>query len=143
MKLKESLLFEIYNPNSFNKYSKSFYNIVNIFKLEENTNFKFKDSQLEEFKTIKDLFSNIKNNVPLLVLEQFYLESEKSLNGYISIRYQGTHTLNLSVMVAYELLENFYNKIFSLACSIGDLYNLEIKINANSQKNKDDKNEYL
>jgi len=140
MKLKLGLLSLILdNSNTPNKYTRAFLNLKNVFELEEKENFKFDKELIKKFNNIKEKNKNFQNEIPLKIIEKYYILQNDQLDEYIFIRYNGNEIADLRIIDLYVLLEDFFQEIFSLACEIADFYNLEIKINDNSQR----KNEFL
>lgn len=138
MKQKESLLYEVFNASSIpHKYSKSFLNLSVLMELEKEDEFKFDKNILDEFEEIKKLYNDFMSGIPLVIIEQYYLRNSTNLNKPLYIEYQKKQIIDKKVIDFYILLEDFYNKIFLLGSKIGNLYNLEIKVNVktNDQNN--------
>jgi len=136
MKLKLSLLSDILNnANTPNKYSKAFLAIKNVIDLE------LKESESELTKQILDNFTEIEksyynfiNNIPLKIIERYYINYANELSKYPYIEYEGNELAEYKVIDIYNWLEDFFEKIFALSCEIADLYNIEVKLKEASRK---------
>jgi len=135
MKLKNSLLLDIITSQEIpNKYSKGFLNLLTIFKLEEQEGFKLPDYIINKFKKLEQKFISFYNNIPLRVIEKYYIKYMLDYNKYVYIEYNGFEIDNLKVIDIYLLLEQFFDDLYLIASLIASYYSLEIKIN---KPNKD------
>lgn len=133
LQLKKNLLIDILNPNNItNKYYKSLLNIKTIFEIEKEEGFKIPEFINNMFNEIKDKEHNFINDIPLQIVEYYFLKKVQSPNSYVYILYQEKE-INIKTNELFLLLENFYSKIFLIASLIANYYNLEIKINNNSK----------
>jgi hypothetical protein len=137
VKLKLSLLSLILdNPNIGNKYSKCFLNLKNVFELEQNEEFEFSEKFIKSFEELEKKFNSFHNGIPLSIIEKYYIAKVNELDEYVYIEYNEKE-LTLRIIDLYVLLEQYFSEIFSLACEIADYYNLEVKINSGTQKDKE------
>lgn len=116
---------------SMNKYSTAFNCLKAIIVLElSEKKDKLPKQLFKDFSELEKQADNLSEkfpNIPLLIIEQYFLRNNKTLDAEIYIEY---NHLNISVVITelYILLEDFYFKMYLLAVQIADAYNLEIKI---------------
>lgn len=135
--LRVVLLGEVIgNELNMNKYSIAFNSLKAIIELEsKETHDKIPDSLFKLFDDIllkKDNLINDKN-IPLLILEQYYVRNVNNLNKELYIEYNNIN-FTMRVSTLYVILEEFYNTLYSLAITIADYYNLEIKLKKSNQE---------
>ena len=138
MKLKSSLLFTILeNPESPNRYSKAFLSMKNVFKLEEEETDSIITTELKtKFSKIKKQYNDFHKNIPLIVVERYFMNHIATMNKFVYLEYQGNEMTDLKISELFFELEQFFNKIFQLACELANYYNLEIKLNKPSNGEK-------
>ena len=141
MKLKNNLLIDILdNRVGANKYSKSFLNLKNVLDLEEKAKYKFKDKSVyTKFNKLKFKFYGFINGVPLVVVERYFNDNKENINKFVYLEFQDNEVSDLKIMELFNLLEEFYQECFSLACLIADLYNFEVKFNDNDSSDEPNK----
>ena len=132
MKLKLNLLIPILdNQNSTQKYSRAYLNLKNVLELEKKAKYKFKDKSIySDFEILEKQFNDFISGVPLVVIERYFNDNKENTNKYIYLEYEDSEVNDLKIMELFNKLEEFYQKCFTLACSIGNLYNFEIKYNS-------------
>ena len=130
MKLKLTLLSLILQNDPVpNKYSRSYLNLKNVMELEQNSDFKFHQEILDKYKIISDKYQNFLCNIPLIVIEQYYINNKENPNKFVFLEYKEKELTDLKVIEVFEYLENYFEDVFQLACLIADMYNLEVKMN--------------
>lgn len=131
MKLKSSLLFTILeNPQSPNRYSKVFTSLENVFKLEkEESDSVITDEFKKRFNKIKKQYNNFHKNIPLIVVERYFMNHRDTMNKFVYLEYQNNEMTDLKISELFFDLEQFFNEVFQLACELANYYNLEIKLN--------------
>jgi len=145
-RLKTNLLIDIlaYDSSALFKYSKCLLNIKTLFEIEKTEGYIFPQNYYEIYNSILEKEKDFLNGIPLLIVEKYFYNKIQHLNGYVSISYYTKnendenieHNINMTVNDLYLLLEDFFNKIFLLASLLANYYNLEIKVNDTSVKNK-------
>lgn len=134
MKLKLGLLSLIIdNINTPNKYSKAYMNLKNVFELEKQDGFEFSKEIIKEFAKIEKRYLNFLNDIPLQVIEKYYFLNYENINKFVYLEFEDKEVTDLRILDLYLELETYFNQIFTTACEIANLYNLEIKLNSQSK----------
>ena len=132
LRLKENLLIDILSPHNITlKYSKSLLNLKTLMIIEKKDNFVFPDEIYNLYKEIIKVEDNFLNGIPLRIVEKYYFMKSDKLNSYINIEY-GEYQINKRVSEIYILLEEYYSKLYLIGSLIGNYYNIEIKVNTDS-----------
>ncbi|MHA1381177.1 MAG: hypothetical protein ACTSRG_22645 [Candidatus Helarchaeota archaeon] len=149
-KLILNLLIPILNNDPHpQKYSRAYLNLKNVMDLErEDEQIKGKkilsESIGKDFKDIEYLYKSFLGDVPLIILEKYYLQYKDELNKHVHLRYKDSELSEIQIVEVFEKFEEYFNKCFSVACKIADLYNIEVKLNENkAQEMKNNKNKYF
>jgi hypothetical protein len=140
MKLKNSLLYEIYHLDNSNpsKYSRAFLNLQSVFMLEEQEGFKIKSNLKNKFQDIQKKYNKFYSNIPLIVIEKYFYQNINNLNKFVYIEYRGEELGDMKVSELFYFLEQFFNQCFILASLLANYYNLEFKINKDVDKSQED-----
>lgn len=99
-----------------------------MFDLEKEEGFKFPDTFEKNYSNITQKYNCFLSEIPLLIIERYYIEHKANLNKYVMLEYQDKELQDIKIIELYNYLEEFYNEIFFLATRIANYYNLEIKI---------------
>lgn len=131
IKLKENLLSEIFAPNQIDKYSKSVLNLKTLIELEQKEEFELPKELLNRIKEILKKEDNFLNNIPLKIVEYYFNLKISNINSFINIIYKN-YELSIKTNELLIILEDYYNQIFLVSSMLANYYNLEIKINTES-----------
>lgn len=126
------------------KYTNSYNILKGIITLEEKEKGKTKlsDDYFNRFKelesTLKDLDERI-SGFSLRVVEEYFFRNRNRLDKYIYMC-QGEIESNsdLKVIDLFEILEDFFLKVYLMALEIGDMYALEIKLKKANDTGEED-----
>jgi len=126
------------------KYTNSYNILKGIITLEEKEKGKTKLSSdyFNRFKELEDSLTNLDERIKgfsLRVVEEYFFRNRNRLDKYIYMN-QGEIESNadLKVIDLFEVLENFFLKVYLMALEIGDMYALEIKLKKTSESNNED-----
>jgi len=124
-----------------NKYTDAFNSIKAVIELEkkEKKSDMLPDSYFTRFIAIEknsDKLDDQLQEVPLCVVEQFFMRNSRDLGRYLYMSYGKVEVHNMQVINLYDILERFFMKIYILAVEIADHYSLEIKLKKDN-KNKE------
>jgi len=142
--LRLTLLSDIIGSDGVhnNKYSTSFNNLKAVISLErQDKKDKLPEKLFNNFNQLsikKDNLNKKYSNIPLLILEQYFLRNSNQLDQEIYIEYNNKN-ISVKVTELYILLEDYFFEMYLLAVKIADFYNFEIKL----KRNTENKNEYL
>jgi hypothetical protein len=132
LRLKENLLIDILNPHQiFMKYSKSLLDLKTLMSIELKENFKFPKEILDLYNDIISVENDFINGIPLRIIEKYYFMKAEKLNSFVNIEYNNFQ-INMRISELYVILEEFYSKLYLIASLIGNYYNIEIKVNTES-----------
>lgn len=131
MELKKNLLYVILqNPNTPNKYSKSFLNLLNVVELEKlDESFDLPKDFMLKYNKVKLRYDNFINNIPLIVIERYFESNRDNFNKYVFLEFKENEITDVKVSEIFLQLETFFKDVFNLAVMIASYYNLEIKLN--------------
>lgn len=137
MKLKTNLLFSVLKvPESTTKYSQSYLNLQNVFEIEDKEGFEFPSHIIEDFDKLTKKYNNFINEVPLKIVERYYMQYRNNFNKFVFFEFNEKEVTDLTIIELYSMLESFFDSCFNLACQIAKYYNLEIKINQDSEQSE-------
>ena len=115
---------------AINKYSKSYNNLRIVIDLESTDKQKISKELSDEFKTLSKKYNDFIDGVPLRIIELYFYNNIKDMSFYPYIEYKNDITIDsVKVIELYELLENFFDDVFSLSSKIANYYNMEMKLN--------------
>lgn len=140
--LRLTLLSSIIASNGVHhgKYSNAFNSMKAIIELEEKeTKNKIPKEFFDEFKSIEEHTLNLHEkltDVPLLVVEQYFLRNAKNLNKYVYVEFMKKN-VEFKVVDLYLILEEFFIRLYLLAVQIADFYNLEIKLKKSTKETEE------
>lgn len=139
MKLKASLLYEIFTMqhNDPMRYSKAYLNLCAVVEIEEQEDNTFNVKLLEEFRKLQQQYHLFIDNIPLPIAQDYYSRNlGSSMNKFIYMEYQNEAPDSLLLSDLFLRLEEFYSKVYILACKIANMYNIEIKVNTDYEVNE-------
>ena len=111
-----------------NKYSIAYNNLKAVIELERlESEDKIPNALFDMFNNISETKDNLSSNTPLLILEQYYMRNMRNLNKEVYIEHDN-NGYSIKVSDLYLILEEFYIKIYMLAVTIADFYNIEYKL---------------
>lgn len=122
------------------KYSTAYNCLLAIIELEkkETHTEKLPNRFFERFDEITKLLDNLDEKVkdiPLLIVEQYFIRNSSELSKYIFIQYGKIEgNSDLQCFHLYEILEAFFQKVYLLCVEIADYYSLEIKLKRSGEK---------
>lgn len=140
MEIKQKLLSEIISSSGVfqHKYSRAYQTFMSVCDLEIKSDNKFLTKFGNRIKEIQSKKDKLYHDIPLLVLEQYFLRNSEKLSLELYIEYENKSYPDLKVYRLYELLEAFFNEIFCLAVEIADYYSYEVKYNKKYDLNSDE-----
>lgn len=139
-----TLLGEIISSNNIlqNKYSKALDNLSAVILLErDETKDKLPKSLFNDFEEIKSKCNNLTaltKNVPLLILEQYYVRNFRDLSREIYVEWNDD-AFEIKIKELYLILEKYFYEMYIMAIRIADFYNLEFKL----KKGKEDTSSFI
>ena len=123
------------------KYSSNYNTLKAIIELEkkEKEQDMLPKSFFDRFDDIKKMTTNLDPKIkgfPMLIVQEYFIRNSANLDKYIYMTYGKDleSASELKVMELYEILEDFFFKIYLLAVQISDFYKLEIKLKKDNTK---------
>lgn len=144
MKIKTTLLLSILeNPSTPQKYSQAFMNMKNIVELELISKESIPQSIKEEYDELKQLYEDFRDGIPLIVIERYYVQHVNELNKMVFLTYRGNELTDITVIDLFYELELFYQRLYTLACTIANFYSIEFKLNKESMEEMENNNTFV
>lgn len=118
------------NPNTPNKYSKTYLNLKSVVELENKDGKKLTPQQEKLFQSIEKRYNNFVNGIPLIMIERSYARKRMSDSDqtYVNTFYNDCED-SRPITEVFSDLEQFFADVFKLACELANDYNIEVAIN--------------